>query len=131
MAGSIPHDCAVGSLDDTGSILEAARKLGIPDFEEHLWLGSVVETLYVMRYERALARSGPAAPAGSPDGMTVAEVGTQERIIYQPTAMFSTHFIKASCARPSSIPVANLQTCVSKGYGQRTTMSHMGLSHAS
>lgn len=76
MAASIPHDCALGSLDDTGSILEAARKLGIPDFEGHLWLGSVLETWYVMRYERALARSGAAASAGAPDGMSLAEVST-------------------------------------------------------
>ena len=80
VAASIPHDCVVGSLDDTGSILAAARKLGIPDFEGHLWLGSVLETLYVMRYERALARSGAAAPAGSPDGMSPAEVSIHGRM---------------------------------------------------
>ena len=53
----VPHDCARGSLDNTWAILEAARALGIPDFEGHLWLGSVLESLFLMRHKRARGRA--------------------------------------------------------------------------
>jgi hypothetical protein len=60
-AAGVAHDCVRGSLDDTGATAEAARALGIADFEGHLWLGSVLETLFLMRHERARGRAGGAA----------------------------------------------------------------------
>ncbi|BDA51454.1 probable phthiocerol synthesis polyketide synthase type I PpsA at C-terminar half [Coccomyxa sp. Obi] len=64
----VPHTTAVGTLDDVGAILSAARAAGIPDFEEHLWLGSLLETFYLMRHERR-ATAGPAAVAQTPQGI--------------------------------------------------------------
>ena len=69
----VAHDCVRGSLDDTGAISEAARSLGIPDFEGHLWLGSVLETLFLMRHERARGRASSAA-AREEDSVSLAEV---------------------------------------------------------
>lgn len=51
-AEGVPHTTAVGTLDNVGAILAAAAMAGFPDFEEHLWLGSLLETFYLMRHER-------------------------------------------------------------------------------
>ena len=50
----IPHSTAVGTLEDPGVIMQAAAAAGIADFEEHLWLGSLLETFYLFRHERKM-----------------------------------------------------------------------------
>ncbi|CAL8465602.1 g5138 [Coccomyxa elongata] len=66
-AEGVPHTTAVGTLDDVGAILAAAHAAGIPDFEEHLWLGSLLETFHLMRHERRA--KGLAAVAQTPQGI--------------------------------------------------------------
>jgi hypothetical protein len=48
----IPHVPVMGSLDDPGAILEAARSHGLEGFEGHLWVGSLLESFYLMRHRR-------------------------------------------------------------------------------
>ena len=48
----IPHSTAVGTLEDGGAVMAAAAAAGIADFEEHLWLGSLLETFYLIRHEK-------------------------------------------------------------------------------
>lgn len=50
--------------------MQAAAAAGIADFEEHLWLGSLLETFYLFRHERKLR--GDLQAAESPE--TIAEV---------------------------------------------------------
>lgn len=66
-AEGVPHTTTVGTLEDVGAILAAARMAGIPDFEEHLWLGSLLETFYLMRHERRT--TGAASLAQTPQGI--------------------------------------------------------------
>lgn len=66
-AEGVPHTTAVGTLDNVDAILAAANAAGIPDFEEHLWLGSLLETFYLMRHERCL--TGSAAVAQTQQGI--------------------------------------------------------------
>lgn len=69
-AAEVPHATAVGTLEDSGAILAAARARGIPDFEEHLWLGSLLETYYLMRHMRqARAAEGAQWPEGAPESI--------------------------------------------------------------
>lgn len=51
-AEGISYIGVVGSLDDPGAILEAAKGHGINDFEGHLWVGSVLESFYLLRHLR-------------------------------------------------------------------------------
>jgi hypothetical protein len=66
----IPHSTAVGTLEDGGAIMQAAEAAGIADFEEHLWLGSFLETFYLFRHERKVR--GDLQAAESPEN--IAEV---------------------------------------------------------
>jgi len=66
-AANVPHETTVGTLEDTSAILTAARKMGIPDFEEHLWLGSLLETFYLMRHLRRASRGERNWPVDTPE----------------------------------------------------------------
>lgn len=50
--------------------MQAAAATGIADFEEHLWLGSLLETFYLFRHERKVR--GDLHVAESPEN--IAEV---------------------------------------------------------